>query len=146
MSSVQIIELSEQHLAYICELIATLPDVTLRDEETIPNLQRALNMNPGLSSVAILNDSIVGAVFLGEDGYRAMLHHLFVTQENRRKGIARDLIDRSLRELKERTPVRRCFARVYHSNSDGNNCMAKCGFRKSSGDGGVINAYTIDLS
>lgn len=60
-----------------------------------------LARNPGLSTVARVGGRIVGAALCGHDGRRGSLCHVGVREGSRRRGIARQMVERCLVRLKE---------------------------------------------
>ena len=68
-------------------------------EETYDAILSYLQRNPDLSFVAVSDSKIIGAVMCGHDGRRGYLIHLGVSMEYRRKGIAKQLLDRVEKEL-----------------------------------------------
>ena len=55
-------------------------------------IDNKLRVQPELFLVAIANDALVGAVMAGFDGVRGWIHHLAVSPEYRRRGIATALV------------------------------------------------------
>ncbi|WP_434006924.1 GNAT family N-acetyltransferase [Paenibacillus konkukensis] len=49
-----------------------------------------------MSTVAEIDQIIVGTVLCGHDGRRGTLYHVAVAEEHRRKGIAKEMVERSL--------------------------------------------------
>lgn len=68
-------------------------------EETYNAICSYLQRYPNLSFVAVCESEIVGAVMCGHDGRRGYLNHLGVRSEYRRKGIAKELLNRVECEL-----------------------------------------------
>jgi len=60
-----------------------------------------LKRNPYMSTVALLDDEIIGTVLCGHDGRRGTLYHVAVSKEHRHKGIAKEMVERSLTCLKQ---------------------------------------------
>ncbi|WP_207953354.1 GNAT family N-acetyltransferase [Paenibacillus agricola] len=60
-----------------------------------------LKRNPNMSTVAMVNDEVVGTVLCGHDGRRGTLYHVAVSEEHRCKGVARQMVERSLSCLKQ---------------------------------------------
>lgn len=71
--------------------------------------------NPGFSSVAYHNDELVGTVLCGHDGRRGSLYNVVVSSNHRGKGIAKQMIDRSINCLVE-SGIDNGFLFVYSSN------------------------------
>jgi len=67
------------------------------DRETI---RRFLKRNPGLSRIATVGSSTVGAVLCGHDGRRGYIYHLAVDPARHGLGIGRRLITECLEGLK----------------------------------------------
>ena len=74
-----------------------------------------LRRNRGLCFVATSAGKLVGTVLCGHDGRRGILRHLAVDKRFRGKGIARRLVDLSLRAL-TRQGVARCNLFVMDTN------------------------------
>lgn len=68
-------------------------------EETYDAILSYLQRNPDLSFVAVCGSEIVGAVMCGHDGRRGYLNHLGISSEYRRRGIAKQLLNRVEKEL-----------------------------------------------
>ena len=81
------------------ELWQATDGIGMTAEETPDMLAAFLNCNPGISSAAIMDDRLVGAVMGGHDGRRGYLYHLAVAPEYRGRGLARRLIERTTAEL-----------------------------------------------
>ena len=62
--------------------------IGLSDSDSKENIQLYLDRNPGMSFIAELNNQLVGAVLSGHDGRRGYIHHLAVSPNYRRQGIA----------------------------------------------------------
>lgn len=60
-----------------------------------------LKRNPEFSTVAKKGDDIIGTVLCGHDGRRGSLYHVAVSEDYRHKGIANEMVQRSLSLLKQ---------------------------------------------
>jgi ribosomal protein S18 acetylase RimI-like enzyme len=60
-----------------------------------------LKRNTDMSTVAQIEGEIIGTVLCGHDGRRGTLYHVAVSEGHRRKGIASDMVERSLSCLKQ---------------------------------------------
>ncbi|WP_258209840.1 GNAT family N-acetyltransferase [Paenibacillus radicibacter] len=60
-----------------------------------------LTRNPGLSSVAIIKEEVVGTALCGHDGRRGSLFHVVLDENIRGNGISKQMIERSINCLKE---------------------------------------------
>ncbi len=83
----------------VVSLWGATPGVELNESDTEQAVTAFLERNPELSTVAIADGVVVGAVLAGYDGRRGYLHHLAVAPSHRRRGIARALLCRCLARL-----------------------------------------------
>ncbi|WP_419182244.1 GNAT family N-acetyltransferase [Paenibacillus radicis (ex Xue et al. 2023)] len=60
-----------------------------------------LKRNPEFSTVAKKGNDIIGTVLCGHDGRSGSLYHVAVSEEYRHKGIANEMVQRSLSLLKQ---------------------------------------------
>jgi ribosomal protein S18 acetylase RimI-like enzyme len=65
------------------------------------NNNEYLKRNPELSTVAMEGNEIIGTVLCGHDGRRGSLYHVAVSEEYRGRGIANEMVQRSLSLLKQ---------------------------------------------
>lgn len=75
--------------------------ISLHDTDSRTGMVRFLNRNPGLSSVIVDGDKVIGTILCSHDGRRGYLHHLAVEKAHRRKGLGSELVRRSLANLLE---------------------------------------------
>jgi ribosomal protein S18 acetylase RimI-like enzyme len=115
---IQISPLTEADIAEALELWTASEGVGLRGADEPAALARYLARNPGLSLAARDGGRMVGAVLCGHDGRRGYLHHLAVAASHRRRGIARELVERCLDGLR-REGIAKCHLFVYHHNAEG---------------------------
>ncbi len=92
--------------------------VGLSQADSRQAIEAYLNRNPGMSLIASVADTVVGAILCGHDGRRGYLHHLAVHPDHRHRGVGRALVERSLECLK-RTGIDRCHIFVFHDNHAG---------------------------
>jgi ribosomal protein S18 acetylase RimI-like enzyme len=84
------------------------------DEE--PRIAAFLARNPGLSLVAFDGERLVGVVLCGHDGRRGYLYHLAVAASHRRRGLARQLVERCLSALRA-AGIQRAQVSVFDTNA-----------------------------
>ena len=89
--------------------------VGLSSADSRQQIERYLDRNPGLSLLAWLEKSLVGAVLCGHDGRRGYIHHLAVRPVHRRQGIGRLLVARCLLAL-EAEGIEKCHLFVFSQN------------------------------
>ncbi len=92
--------------------------VGLSDADSRQNIQTYLHRNPGMSFVALSSVKVVGVVLAGHDGRRGYIHHLAVHPEYRRKGIARQLVERCLAVLAD-SGIQKCHIFIFNDNTNG---------------------------
>ena len=85
--------------------------------DTPQRLMRFILRNEGCSTVARMQEEIVGALLCGHDGRRGFIYHTGVKQAYRRKGIAGSMVQRSLQALKEQG-IDSCFLFTHAVNQD----------------------------
>lgn len=107
------------------------------DRESIGNY---LTRNRNCSIAAFHGDELIGAVLAGHDGRRALLNHLFVVPDFRRKGVARTLVAMSFKELRKQG-VRRAAVFIHKTNPVARSFWENIGFDKVD----FIDAYGMDL-
>ncbi len=76
--------------------------------DTKDRILRFLQKNPNLSTVAESDEKIVGTLLCGSDGRRGFIYHTGVDKFYRRKHIAKNIVERSIKMLKEES-IDSCF-------------------------------------
>lgn len=69
------------------------PGVGLGAGDTVPELARFLERNPGTSFIIRKNGRVVGCILGGWDGRRGYIHHLAVHPEYQGRGYGRALVE-----------------------------------------------------
>ena len=92
--------------------------IWLTDTDEREPMQRFLDRNPGLSSVAYAGDELIGTILCSHDGRRGYLHHLAVDKQYRRLGIGSALVQRSLSLLAQEGIVK-CNIFIIEENDTG---------------------------
>jgi len=113
----------------------------VRANESLDELARILDRNPGLCLVARVGASLVGAILCCHDGRRGYLYHLGVLPSFRRLGIATQLVNRCLNELAN-LGIRRCTIFLIRGNADGEAFWRRHGWRERSD----LVAFARDLA
>ena len=103
--------------------------IGLSEADSRDNIKAYLERNPGFSSVARLSGEVVGALLCGHDGRRGFLHHLAVKEEQRRRGVGRMLVDRSLNHL-SRAGISKCHLFVFQENEEAKEFWQKLGWSR----------------
>ena len=92
--------------------------VGLSGADSREGIQAYLERNPGMSFIATLSKNVIGAILAGHDGRRGYIHHLAVHPDQRRQGIARQLVERCL-EVLAAVGIQKCHIFIFNSNVDG---------------------------
>ncbi len=58
------------------------------------DIQRKLTVQPGLFLVGTIEDELVASIMAGFDGHRGWVNYLAVATSHRRRGLARELMER----------------------------------------------------
>ena len=70
-------------------------------DDSREGVNKFIERNPGLSTVAIEDGHIVGAILCGHDGRRATLYHVCVAESYRKRGIGKAMVVRCMEELQK---------------------------------------------
>jgi GNAT superfamily N-acetyltransferase len=89
-------------------------------------IRQFLARNPGLSFVAVQNGLTIGAILCGHDGRRGLIHHLVVADAERRRGVGRSLVQRSLAALRA-DGIDKCHLLVFRKNTEGHSFWGRIG-------------------
>ncbi|MCR5746232.1 MAG: GNAT family N-acetyltransferase [Lachnospiraceae bacterium] len=68
-------------------------------DDSKEGIEKFIDRNPHLSTVAIADDHVVGAILCGHDGRRATLYHVCVEEPYRKQGIGKSMVVRCMKEL-----------------------------------------------
>jgi len=128
----------------VLSLWRSVPGIGLDpDSDSRQGIARYLRRNPGLSFVACVGRTIVGAVLSGHDGRRGYLHHLAVMPAYRHMGIGKSLVSCCLRSLgKQRIP--KCNIFLFRTNAGGRSFWKHNGWTLRR-DLGMLQKRTADF-
>ena len=96
-------------------------------DDSREGIDRFLKRNPDTCFVAVCDDKIVGVIIVGNDGRRGYIYHTAVNSQYRKRGIARQLVEASMQELK-RAGINKVALVVFDKNESGNLFWEKLGF------------------
>ena len=99
----------------------------LRDADSQQNIAKYLDRNPGLSFVALSDESIIGAILVGTDGRRGYIQHLAVNTHYRGQGIGAQLISSAIHAL-EKQGIAKTHLFVANDNLDAQGFYEKLGW------------------
>jgi ribosomal protein S18 acetylase RimI-like enzyme len=75
--------------------------LSISGDDNYNNLQRFFQRNPKLNFVALNENHIIATIKCSHDGRRGYLHHLAVKDEFRHRGIGRELVEKSVNNLRK---------------------------------------------
>jgi ribosomal protein S18 acetylase RimI-like enzyme len=102
MNTLQICPMEIKHYDQVAKLWRKAMGTAVSLEfDSRERIDAYLKRNPYMSTVALANGEVVGTVLCGHDGRRGTHYHVAVSQEHRRKGIGRKMVERSLSCLKQ---------------------------------------------
>lgn len=100
-------------------------------DDSREGIERYLKRNPTTCFLAYANDDngekIVGVILTGHDGRRAIVHHLCISPEFRRQGVAHMLVQRAEEALREEG-ITKIFGLVFKDNDVANEFWEKQGY------------------
>ena len=96
-------------------------------DDSREGIDRFLKRNPDTCFVAECDNKIVGAIIVGNDGRRGYIYHTAVNLHYRKRGIARKLVETSIRALKS-CGINKVALVVFDKNENGNAFWEKLGF------------------
>ncbi len=105
--------------AEACALWTATEGLGLTESDTVEEIARFLERNPGLSAVAVAGERLVGTILCGHNGRAGHLTHLAVAPAYRRQGIGQALVHHALEQLAG-CRIPRCNIFVYNDNHAGN--------------------------
>lgn len=88
-------------------------------DDSREGIERYLKRNPHTCFAAVADGSIIGVILTGHDGRRAIVHHMCVHPDHRRKGIAAKLVSVAEEALKKEG-IQKIFGLVFKDNDPAN--------------------------
>jgi ribosomal protein S18 acetylase RimI-like enzyme len=113
------------------------------EEDSRAGITKYLARNKGLCFVAIVGGRIAGTVLCGHDGRRAILRHLAVVRSQRRRGIGKALVARSLAALALQG-ITKCNLYVMKDNPAGQMYWEHLGYRNLEDDYRTLQRVTTE--
>ena len=96
-------------------------------DDSREGIDKFLKRNPDTCFVAEYDNQIVGVIIVGNDGRRGYIYHTAVNTQYRKRGIARQLVETSMQELKK-CGINKVALVVFDRNESGNAFWEKLGF------------------
>jgi len=94
-------KLGKEDFPRLMELWKACEEIDVKQSETPEAYKRFLARNPFTNFAAYAGTQMVGAVLVGHDGWRGYLYHMAVAPDQRRRGIAKQLIKTAIASLKK---------------------------------------------
>jgi len=88
-------------------------------DDSREGIERYLKRNPNTCFAAVADGKIIGVILTGHDGRRAIVHHMCVHPDYRRKGIAAKLVSVAEEALKKEG-IQKIFGLVFKDNDPAN--------------------------
>ena len=88
-------------------------------DDSREGIERYLKRNPDTCFAAVKDGIIIGVILTGHDGRRAIIHHMCVHPDHRRKGIAGKLVSAAEEALKKEG-INKIFGLVFKDNEPAN--------------------------
>ncbi len=105
----------------------SIPGLILNETDSYESVQAYLKHNPWQSFVCKDDGRIVGTILCGNDGRRAYIHQTAVLPEYRMFGIAKELVDLSMK-MQRQLGMERCHLFIVPDGSLSNNFWNEMGF------------------
>lgn len=110
-------------------------------DDSREGVEKFLGRNPGLSTIAIEDDHVVGAILCGHDGRRATLYHVCVEEPYRKRGIGRAMVVRCMKALQDEG-INKVALIAFTHNDVGNAFWKEIGWTKRED----LNYYDFTLN
>ena len=120
--------MTEKDYAPVYQLWVSYPDMVLDSlDNSEEEIVRFLRRNPETCLVALEDESFIGTMLIGTDGYRAYIYHVAVHPYFRRKGVGKALVEQALSAVK-RLGIHKVSLVVFERNELGNHFWQGLGF------------------
>ena len=96
-------------------------------DDSKEGIVKFLKRNPDTCFVADVENVIVGAILVGNDGRRGYIYHTAVNPQYRNQGIAKNLVDTAMTAL-QKIGINKAALVVFDRNDIGNDFWEKMGF------------------
>lgn len=96
-------------------------------DDSRDGIDKFIKRNPNTCLIAEIGEKIVGVIIVGNDGRRGYIYHTAVNPQYRKQGIARQLVDSAMQELKQ-CGINKVALVVFDRNENGNAFWEKIGF------------------
>ena len=98
-------------------------------DDSREGIERYLKRNPTTCFIAKEGKRIIGVILSGHDGRRGYIYHIAVEMAERKKGIGKDLVEKSIEALKKEG-INKVALVVFNTNETGNMFWERIGFEE----------------
>jgi len=102
-------------------------EVCTRGSDSMENIARYLERNPGCSYVAFDGGILVGIALAGHDGKRGLIHHTAVEVKYRGQGIGRELVERCMEGIRA-AGIPKCYILVVRADNESRGFWERTGW------------------
>ncbi len=110
-------------------------------DDSYEGVNKFIARNPGLSTVAIEEGEIIGAILCGHDGRRGTLYHVCVREDHRKRGIGKAMVVRCMEEL-QKEGINKVALIAFTTNDVGNAFWKEIGWTERED----LNYYDFTLN
>lgn len=96
-------------------------------DDSKEGIEKFIDRNPETCFVAEENNNVIGVIMVGNDGRRGYIYHTAVSPDHRNKGIATQLVEAAMNELKK-LGINKVALVVFDRNETGNAFWESQGF------------------
>lgn len=120
--------MTEKDYASVYQLWVSYPDMVLDSlDNSEEEIVRFLKRNPETCLVALEDESFIGTILIGTDGYRAYIYHVAVHPYFRKKGVGKALVEQALSAVKK-LGIHKVSLVGFEKNQQANLFWEKMGF------------------
>lgn len=98
----KIIEMNLYRFDELIKFWKSIEGLYTNDDDDYGNFKNYLKRNPKLNFIVLHENRTIATIKCSHDGRRGYIHHLAVKREYRGKGIAKELIDKCLNNLRDK--------------------------------------------
>ncbi|MGD1046860.1 MAG: GNAT family N-acetyltransferase [Bacteroidota bacterium] len=140
MNKISCREMTISDYARILTLWQKTPGLGLSDADSREGIRAFLEWNPGLCFVCEEGERLIGTILCGHDGRRGYIYHLAVDEAYRKRGIGRQLTQKSLDALHLRG-ITKCHLFVYRDNEEAEMFYDSLGWQKRT----MLDIFSKDI-
>ena len=129
MSNISLSEMAISDYDRVLALWQKTHGLGLSDADSREEIGGFLKRNPGLCFICKEGELLIGTILCGHDGRRGYIYHLAVDEAYRKKGIGRQLTQKSLDAL-QRIGIAKCHLFVYRNNEEAELFYDRMGWQK----------------